>query len=163
MLVRDIMQANVRTTTSETSVRDVAIQMCFNKISGMPVIDDQGHILGIISEKDVLHAMYPSVDSFMQEARVDFEALEAEYEDVVSQRVDDLMTRKVHTVAPDQPVLKAASIMFLNRIRRIPVAEDGRLVGIISMGDVHKAIFQGHLSTAQPQSMEEQNGARAAG
>jgi len=49
------------------------------------------------------------------------------------------------TVTPDDPILKAVSIMCLKKIRRIPVAEGNKLVGIVSVGDVHKAIFQKQL------------------
>jgi CBS domain-containing protein len=142
MLVKEIMNTNVRTARLDSSVSDVAIVMCFNKISGMPVVDDDEKIIGIISEKDILNGMYPNVTEYMETGRVDFEALEKEYHDLISLRVEDLMTKNVLTVTPEDPVLRAVSVMCVNRIRRIPVAEDGKLKGIISMGDVHKAIFQ---------------------
>lgn len=147
MLVQDIMTKTVKTASPDTSVRDVAMVMCFNKISGLPVIDKAGQIVGMISEKDILWGMFPSLHESIRVPSVpDFEALEKEYKDIVNQRVSDLMTAKVFTVTPDMPVLRAATIMFRNRIRRIPVADDsGRLVGIISVGDVHKAIFQHNL------------------
>lgn len=146
MLVKEIMNTNVRSARLDSSVSDVAIVMCFNKISGMPVVDNDENIIGIISEKDILKGMYPNVSDFMQTGRVDFEALEQEYRDLISLKVDNLMTKNVLTVAPEDPVLKAVSIMCVNKIRRIPVAVDGKLKGIISMGDVHKAIFQKQFS-----------------
>ena len=142
MRVQDIMNQAVKTAAPDTSIREVAIQMCFNKISGMPVVTEEQKIVGIISEKDILHAMYPRVDDVMQGGRVDFEAMETEYCDVVNGQVSELMTSNVFTVEPDLPVLKAASIMFVKKIRRIPVAKDGQLLGIISIGDVHKAVFR---------------------
>jgi CBS domain-containing protein len=148
MLVRDIMTRAVKTAHPDAKVGDIAIVMCFNKISGMPVVDDAGHIVGIISEKDILHAMFPNLSELMQSERVpDFEALEQSYRDVVSLHVKDVMKQRVATVEPDMPVLKAASIMFVRQFRRIPVAEGRRLVGIISIGDVHKAIFQETFGT----------------
>lgn len=147
MLVRQIMSEAVKTAHPDTKIRDVAVVMCFNRISGMPVVDDKGMIVGMISEKDILWGMFPKLQDYMEHPEsVDFQALEREYKDVVSMRVADLMSTKVFTVPPDMPVLKAASAMFRYRIRRIPVAEDGRLVGIISIGDVHKAIFQENLT-----------------
>lgn len=147
MLVRQIMTEAVKTAHPDTKIRDVAVVMCFNKISGMPVVDDQGMIVGMISEKDVLWAMFPKLQDFMEHPEsVDFQAMEREYKDIVNMRVGDLMTTKIFTVEPDMPLLKAASVMFRNRIRRIPVAEGGRLLGIISIGDVHKAIFQENLT-----------------
>ena len=146
MLVKDIMNTNVRTTRPDSSINDVAIVMCFNKISGLPVIDDDEKIVGIISEKDILNGIYPNVSEFMEMGRVDFESLEQEYRDLINLKVADLMTPKVLTVTPEDPVLRAVSVMGINKIRRIPVAVDGMLCGIISMGDVHKAIFQKHFT-----------------
>ncbi|MBS1235937.1 MAG: signal transduction protein [Proteobacteria bacterium] len=65
---------------------------------------------------------------------------------MVNLRVADLMTAIVYMAEPDMPVLKAASIMFRNRIRRIPVSQGKRLLGIISIGDVHKAMFRKNLT-----------------
>jgi CBS domain-containing protein len=121
--------------------------MCFHKFSGLPVVDASGKIVGVISEKDILHGMFPKFEDLVTSSGlVDFEALEHEYQNMVNLKVGDLMSQKIITVGPEMPVLKAASIMFRNRIRRIPVQEDGRLVGIISIGDVHKAIFRQNLT-----------------
>lgn len=149
MLVKDIMTTSVRTARPDSSIRDVAITMCFNKISGMPVTDGEGFIVGIISEKDILHGMYPNVNEYIEAGRLDFEALEKEYRDILAHSVNDVMRKPVITARPEDPVLRAVSVMCVNKIRRIPVADDGgRLVGILSMGDVHKAIFQANAVDA---------------
>jgi len=149
MLVKDIMHTEVKTATPDTRIRDVAVVMCLHKISGVPVVDSDNTIIGVLSEKDILKAMYPDVAEYMQNGRPDFEGLEGRYHDVLNRRVGDLMTSKVFTVSPEIPVLKAVSIMVVHKIRRIPVAENGKLVGIISIGDVHKAIFQTSLDAAR--------------
>jgi CBS domain-containing protein len=147
MLVKEIMTTSVKTARPTDPVRDIATIMCFNKISGLPVVDGEGSLVGMISEKDILHAMFPKLQDFIANPSTpDFERLEREYRDVVSLRVADLMTAIVYTAEPDMPVLKAASIMFRNRIRRIPVSQGGRLLGIISIGDVHKAMFRENLT-----------------
>ena len=145
MLVRDIMHTEVKTATADTTIREVAVLMCFNKISGVPVVGRDNGIVGVISEKDILRAMYPQVDEYMRDGRPDFEDLEGQYRDILNLEVRDLMTPMVYTVAPDDPILKAASIMSAYQIRRIPVAVGNRLVGIVSIGDVHKAIFKNNL------------------
>jgi CBS domain-containing protein len=145
MLVKDIMTTAVKTTVPHATIGETAATMCFNKISGLPVLDPEGRVVGIISEKDVLRGMYPSMQEFMGDHRVDMERLESEYRDVLHMTVEQLMSTNVVTVPPDVPVLKAVSVMSARRIRRIPVAANGKLVGIISMGDVHKAIFQKSL------------------
>ncbi len=155
MLVEEIMSTGVRAASPDSSISDVAMTMCFNKISGMPVVDEDNEIVGIISEKDILRAMYPDVEEYMGRGmnmgQVDFESLEAEYRDLINLSVKDLMTKTVLTVIPKVPILRAVSVMCANRIRRIPVATDNKLVGIISMGDVHKAIFHKNINqTLQP-------------
>lgn len=145
MLVKDIMSTAVKTTVPDATIGETAAIMCFNKISGLPVLDTEGRIIGIISEKDVLRGMYPSMQELMQDQLPDMEKLESEYTDVLHMTVEQLMSKGVVTVPPDVPVLRAVSVMSAHRIRRVPVAVDGKLVGIISMGDVHKAIFQKSL------------------
>ena len=121
--------------------------MCFHKFSGLPVVDAAGKIVGVISEKDILHGMFPKFEDLVTSSGlVDFEALEHEYQNMVNLKVGDLMSQKIITVGPEMPVLKAASIMFRNRIRRIPVSQGRRLLGIISIGDVHKAMFRKNLT-----------------
>jgi len=153
MLVQEIMITNIRSAVAQSSIKEIAMTMCFNKISGMPVIDKERNIVGVISEKDILRGMYPKVDEFMgngmNTGRTNFEDLESEYLDIMNMKVQDLMTANVFTVKPDEPVLRAVSIMCLRKIRRIPVAIDGKLVGIVSMGDVHKAIFQNNINLSQ--------------
>jgi len=144
--VKDIMTTDVKTAKSDTTIKEVAKVMCFNKISGMPIVDDEGKILGIVSEKDVLHEMFPDIAELAERGSYpDFEEMESAYQGTLQKKAQDIMTRAVATVEPDIPILKAASLMWLRKIRRIPVAENGVLVGIISIGDVHKAVFQNTL------------------
>ncbi|MHB1949916.1 MAG: CBS domain-containing protein [Acidiferrobacteraceae bacterium] len=162
MLVRDIMTRNVKTASPVTRVREVALLMCLHRISGVPVLEHE-HIAGIISEKDILLAIYPKVDDFMQASTIpSFEALEEEYPDVLNLQVGELMTRKVYSVGPDEPIMRAASAMFVHHIRRIPVAQDTRLVGIVSLGDVHKAVFKEMFAREFDQAAAGAHGSRDA-
>jgi len=147
MKVQNIMNTSVKTATVDTLIKDIASIMCFNKISGVPVVDAEDKLVGVLSEKDILRAMFPGVDQIMQEgAKTDFESIEADYKGVLDKKAGDLMTQTVASVTPDMPLLKAASMMCVKKIRRIPVTDaNNKLVGIISIGDVHKAIFQENL------------------
>lgn len=151
MIVQDIMNTSVKTADTATQIKDIASIMCFNKISGVPVVDSDNKLVGVLSEKDILRAMFPDVAQIMQDGGVpDFESIEADYKGVLSKRAGDLMTQTVASVNPDMPLLKAASMMCVKQIRRIPVTDaDNRLVGIVSIGDVHKAIFQENLLKSQ--------------
>ncbi len=152
MLVKEIMNTNVKVATLTTPVREIAVSMCFNKISGVPIINAENEIIGLISEKDILNSMYPKVDEYMQIGSYDFEQLENEYTDILNLQVKDIMKPGLFTVTPEDPILKAVSIMCLKKIRRIPVAKGKKLVGIVSVGDVHKAIFQKHLDASNLQA-----------
>ena len=147
MIVQDIMNTAVKTANADTLIKDIASIMCFNKISGVPVIDKDEKLIGVLSEKDILKAMFPDVEQFMQEgAKPDFESIEADYKGLLDKKAQEFMTQTVASVTPEMPLLKAASLMCVKKIRRIPVTDkNNKLIGIISIGDVHKAIFQDSL------------------
>lgn len=146
MQVKDIMTANPKTVSPDMLIKDVATMMLIERISGTPVVDDHNNIVGIISEKDILIHMFPTLDELMNESRPDFEELENNYQNTMPLTVKELMSVNVWSVSSDIPCLKAASMMWMRKIRRIPVADDGKLVGIISIGDVHRAIFKNSLT-----------------
>lgn len=140
------MTQSVKTGKSDTLIKDIASLMCLNKISGVPVVDENDILIGVLSEKDILKAMFPDVAQVMEEGKPDFESIEADYTNVLGKNAGDIMTTAVASVTPDMPLLKAASMMCVKNIRRIPVTDNNKkLVGIISIGDVHKAIFQENL------------------
>lgn len=147
MLVQDIMTRGARTVTEDTPLMEVASLMCLYRFSGLPVVRDD-ELIGFISEKDVLAQLFPSFEDAMEGmANIDFSEKAQEYKSIMGRRVGDLMTTGIRTVSPDMPILKAAIIMANNRFRRIPVADGDKLVGMLSLGDVHKALF--HRSLAQ--------------
>ncbi len=147
MKVADIMTTNVRTVTSEKKLGEVVSLMCIYRYSGIPVVDD-GKLVGMVSESDVLGKMFPKMEDLMAGMSVvDFDAQMQQYSDVVHITVKDVMTSVVVSVKPEMHILQAASIMVGRKFRRIPVSVDGELLGMLSMGDVHKAIYQATLAT----------------
>jgi len=148
MLVKDVMSGSVRSVTPDTRVMEVASLMCLYRFHGLPVVDEESQLIGMIAEKDVLHSLFPKIEDLMSEGmgNVDLDREMARYKEVLSMRVADLMTRNPIAVTPDMHVMRAATIMVRNRFRRIPVADQGRLVGMLSLGDVHKAIFHANVA-----------------
>ena len=147
MQVKDIMSRSIKTVSSSTQLNEVVSLMCLYRYSGLPVVDD-GKLVGIISEKDVLHRLLPNVDELMSNmSTIDFDSLIKDYSNVINLKVADLMTTGVASVTPDMHILKAAAIMAGKRFRRIPVTEGDKLVGMLSLGDVHKAIFHKSISS----------------
>ena len=147
MQVREIMTHSPKTVTPETSLLEVVSLMCLYRYSGLPVMED-GKMVGFIAEKDVLHKLFPTLDEMMNEGfgSVDLDAMMGRYADVVNLKVKDLMIRNVITVSPEDHILRAATTMVRHRFRRIPVADRGELVGMLSLGDIHKAIYQTNVS-----------------
>ncbi len=148
MQVRDVMSGSVRSVRADTKVMEVASLMCLYRIHGLPVTDEEGQLIGLIAEKDVLHSLFPTFDRLMEEGmgNVDLDMEMRKYKDVLTLSVSDLMTRNPIAVTPDMHVLRAATIMVRNRFRRIPVAENGKLVGMLSLGDVHKGIYHANMN-----------------
>jgi len=148
MQVQEIMNRAIRSVKPDTKVMEVASIMCLYRIPGIPVLEDDGKLVGVIAEKDVLHRLFPTLEHLMEEGmgNVDLDKQMTKYKDVLALPVSDLMTRNPITVPPNIHVLRAASVMVRNRFRRIPVVLNGQLLGMLSLGDVHKAIF--HLNVA---------------
>ena len=147
MNVEDIMTTNVRTVSSDKKLGEVVSLMCIYRYSGIPVVDD-GKLVGTVSESDILGKMFPKLEDLMSGmSGVDYDAQMDQYSDVVTITVRDVMTPVVISVKPDMHILQAASVMVGRKFRRIPVAVGEELIGMVSMGDVHKAIYQSTLAT----------------
>jgi CBS domain-containing protein len=129
MTVKELMQPNVRTISSEACVAEVVVSLADGHISGLPVVDKGGRIIGVVSASDVLTA-----------------EAEAEGSDMMEQTpVRDIMTRRPYTVAPDEDVREAARQMLYADVHRLFVADGDRLVGVISTTDIVRAVATGKL------------------
>lgn len=146
MLVKDIMSRSIRTVDPDTALLTVSSLMCLYRLSGLPVLRD-GRLAGFVAEKDVLSRLFPSLGDLMESmAVVDYSAMESQYKEVMNLKVADIMTSRVVTVRPDMHVLQAAAIMARHNFRRIPVASGDQLEGMLSLGDVHKALFHANVA-----------------
>ena len=148
MLVSDIMTHAPRTVSPDAKLQEVASIMCLYRIPALPVVDADGKLVGNISEMDLLKNLFPSMEDIMTgDAAQEIDRMMSNYSMEMEQRVSDMMIKNPISVTPDQHVLKATAKMTNNRFRRIPVVDsDGKLVGVMSLGDVHKAVFHSHVS-----------------
>jgi len=147
--VGDVMIRDVHVARQDDPIGKVAKDLCANKISGMPVVDEENRLVGVISEKDILEAIYPDYAKLRKNPEMvnDYSAIEGAYGDVMQGTVGDLMVRTIFSVGVDDPAIKAAVQMDIHNIRRLPVVGDKKhLLGFVSRGDIHKAIFKGYLS-----------------
>lgn len=143
MLVGDVMSMGVQSAKSTDSVRSVVVQMMSRHCGAVPVVSDERDLLGIVSVRDILLPLYPDYGDYHHDSvqSRDFVRMEEGYPAVLNKSAAEVMTQNPLTVSPQTPVLEAASYMGLRNFRRIPVVEDGKLVGMVSIGDVNRGLF----------------------
>jgi len=154
MKVRDVMAKDPITLKPTASLREAAITLADESVGGCPVVDDRGKIIGMLSEVDILEAlktqhkelrmlMPPEITfgiSFVEIIK-EREALAA-FKEVENRLVQDVMTKEVHAVSPDDALERPIRLMVQHKIHRIPVVEGDRLVGIVTRGDVLRGFFR---------------------
>ena len=122
MIASDIMTRKVCTIHPEASVQEVAQLLSRQRISGAPVVDADGMIIGIVTEADIISKAGP-------------EGL----------RVADIMSHEVIAVKEETSVNEIATLLTARKIKRVPVVRNGKPVGIVSRADIVDAVAQGHL------------------
>ena len=119
----DCMVREVVTVRPDTDAYDAIALLLKHRISGMPVVDESGKLVGILSEIDCLETL-----------------IDSRYHNMPTALVKDLMSRDLQTVSPDTDILKIAELFLHERYRRLPVVDKGRLVGQVSRRDVLRAL-----------------------
>lgn len=143
MKAADVMVRNVITVGPDATVGEVAELLLANRISGMPVIDGNGKLVGIVSEGDLLHRVESGTEQHRSrwlEWLTPGRTLAAEFIKSHSRRVADIMTRHVVSVSPDATLDDVATTMESNGIKRMPVVEGDKLVGMITRANLVQAL-----------------------
>ncbi len=133
MLVKERMSRHPITVRPQTSLNDALRIMRDNKVRRLPVLDDKGKLVGIISEKQLLYAS-PSPATSLSIYEMNYLMAKV--------TVEELMTREVITIAEDCPLEEAARIMDDNNISGLPVMRDSKLVGMITESDLFKVFTE---------------------
>lgn len=116
MKVKELMSTNITCVSEDTPVSQIAGHMRKNDVGSLPVCDDAGHIKGIVTDRDLV-----------------LRVMAKETTDVTA---GDIMTTDPVTVSPEQNIHDAALLFSAHKIRRLPVTEASRIVGMLSLGDV---------------------------
>lgn len=125
MFAKDIMTRDVITVSPGASVKSLAQTIIKNQISGVPVIDAKGKIVGVVSEADIITKK--------------------------GKQVKEIMSKRIFTAAEDAPLEQIAALMTTHRISRVPVMRGEKLVGIVSRADIVGAMALGdHIAIASP-------------
>jgi CBS domain-containing protein len=117
MVARDIMTRDVITARPSLSVKELAMLMVKNQISGLPVSDEAGKIIGLVSEADIIAKKGKNVQA--------------------------IMSQQVFSVTEETSIEEIAQLMTTHRIKRVPVMNGGKLVGIVSRADIVNTIAMG--------------------
>lgn len=146
MFARDVMVDGVVTVAPEASIREVLALFVQHRIGGIPVVGQDGELMGIISDGDILKQIRKK-DPVMVDLLTSFTVLEDrsdlgdKVQTLLERKVREVMTARVHTVMPDTPLTEVAAMMTDRKIKRIPVVDEkNRLLGIISRGDMIRGI-----------------------
>ena len=148
MKIRDVMHSPVLTLEYNTPYEEAAKFINKHNISGCPVVNEKGDMIGMISDKDLYQVLYPYYNSFYKspEDYTDFEKREDKIDEIKRNPIERFMTRDVITARENDPIMKAGGIMLARGIHRMPVVNEKKeLVGIVTRGDIYQKIIHDHL------------------
>jgi CBS-domain-containing membrane protein len=140
--VKDVMTAEVAYVSKDTPYKELVQLLATQRVSAVPVVDDRRHVVGIVSEADLLLKQQEPANHF-QRFLLEGKQRRLERAKAKGATAAELMTRPVITVSPDTGVAEAARLLRKHLVKRLPVVDPlGRLVGIISRADVLKLFLR---------------------
>jgi CBS domain-containing protein len=151
----DVMTSPVITAKLTDLVAHIARTLIERRISAVPIVDDKGHMVGIVSEGDLIHRVEAGTErrrSWWLEAFVDGSTLAAEYVKTHGRTAADVMHRDPVSAGPDTPLHEIAALMEKHGVKRIPIVEEGRLVGIVSRSNLIQAVARTNMGLEIPLS-----------
>src|SRR5262245_613548 len=151
MLVRDVMTKEVVTATIDTTVSQIAALLASKRISAVPIVDSAGHVLGMVSEGDLLRRVEIGTEkrhSWWLDLFADATTRAREFTKQEGVKAEYVMSRPVISIGEDAPLARAADVMQRRNIKRLPVVRDGKLVGIVGRADIVRALAT--AAAAQP-------------
>ncbi len=140
MQVKDFMIRKVYTVNPTNSIKDLLVILQKNQIGGVPVVDDDNHLIGIISDGDVLRYLSPNPVAGLADLVYIIE--DGKMEDVLREKLQTkvkaiMRKRNIVKVSPDENFETAIRILSKHHFKKLPVVDDaGRVVGVLSRGDI---------------------------
>jgi CBS domain-containing protein len=144
---KDIMQKDIISLSPDTEIASAVKILLKNHINGVPVVDTNGEIIGILCQSDLIFQqkdipippIFAILDSIFPLSSS--KSLDAQFQKMAATKVVQAMVKKVTTVTPDTPVSEIASLMVEKHFHTIPVVEGKKLVGIIGKEDILKTLI----------------------
>jgi CBS domain-containing protein len=144
MLVKDMMTRNVITVTPEHTLKQVGALLREKRISGIPVVDEEGRVIGIVTLTDMLRIL----DRIYRWREMERKFPELKFSDMFEKekgeaKVSDIMSKVVFTMEEDKPIERVMEMMFNRGVHTIPIVDkEGKLVGVIGKRDLIYACFE---------------------
>jgi CBS domain-containing protein len=151
MLAREAMTPNPIAVPATLPIEECARILLDKRISALPVVDADGHVIGIVSEGDLMRRRENGTErrySWWLELLSDPQTMARDFVKSTSHKVIDVMTKQVVSVSEDTPLAVIADILEKRRIKRVPVVKDGKLVGIVSRADLVRVLLARHAAPA---------------
>lgn len=151
MKAADVMVSPVITIRPDAAVRDAARLMLDQRISGVPVVDAEGNLAGIISEGDLIRRTEIDTQthrSWWLDLLTSRERLADEFTKAHTLKVADLMTRDVVTAGEDASLADIATLLERHGIKRVPIVQDGKVIGIVSRANLLRALASAPVQQA---------------
>ncbi len=146
---KDIMTTDVKVAKQTDTIKSIAKILIHEKIGGLPVVDEDNRVVGIISETDIIkkekHVAVPEIITFLQGVIYleDFKKMEKDIQDIAAVQVKDLMSKEVIKVYEDDTFDDVANIMIKKSVNRVPVVDkDNKIKGIICRYDIIKSMYE---------------------
>ena len=139
----DVMVRDVVTVHPDTDVAEAIKLLAENDVSALPVLDEEGNLVGVLSEADLIHRAEIGTEKhrpWWLEAVTGASTLAEEFAKSYGKKVGEVMTDGVISVAEETPLFEIAALFERKRIKRVPVVKDGKLVGIVSRSNLIQAL-----------------------
>ncbi len=137
MKVAEIMTKAVHTIGPDQTLKECALMLKKNHVNGLVVVKN-GKVTGVITKADIFKAILPSYSDIMEDEYniASFEYIEERAHKLYDKKVQDLMGTPPITIESDTPIVKAGSLMILRRVKQLPVVDNGRLSGIVTLTNI---------------------------
>jgi CBS domain-containing protein len=132
------MTERPRSVAPDTALRDAALDMVRAGVAGLPVVDTDGRVIGMLSQRELLQHL---LNSYLHRGGAQAAGPAGATSDGRPKAVRDVMTRSVLCVSPEQPVAEVAAMMTNKDVDRVPVVREGQLVGFLTRGDIVRKLI----------------------
>lgn len=155
MKAADIMTTKVVTVAADATAQEAAAQMLRHRVSALPVVDQLGKLIGIVSEGDLMRRGELGTErerSWWLELLTSNRTLATDYAKAHGRKVSEVMSRKLIAAKPETPINDIALLLEQHAIKRVPIVDNGKLVGIVARANLVQALAGLNVTTPEKQA-----------